>query len=219
MVAVIEVDLDELGVHLPRGEVAVVVAQPHIVFVDQEPFTWAPAERQRALNCIDDTLSVSRSCPHGADKTHFTIFPEYSVPGLDGVDRIAAAMQAADWPTETVVIGGVDGLTRDQFVELVQKQNTTYDEVGNSLDRLQAHQWVNCVVTWAKLPTGEVRSWVQPKLSPAWVELDLEYMSMYRGHSIYVFKGIHSNAEAPYQFATLLCFDWIGSTDTKRMWE
>ncbi|NUA30542.1 hypothetical protein [Cupriavidus basilensis] len=128
-------------------------------------------------------------------------------------------MQAADWPTNTVVIGGVDGLTKDQFVELVQKPNTTYDTVENRLDRVQAHQWVNCVVTWAKLPTGEVRSWVQPKLSPAWVELNVDYMSMYRGRSIYVFRGTHSNVNVPYQFATLLCFDWIGSSDTKRMWE
>lgn len=219
MVEAVEVDLGALGVRFPRGEVAMVVAQPHVVFVPQEPFTWAPAERQRALECIDDTLAVSRSCPHGADKTHFTVFPECTLPGLEGVDRITAAMQAADWPTETVVIGGVDGLTKAQFTELIQRPNTTYDAVGNRLDRVQAYQWVNCVVTWAKLPTGDVRSWVQPKLSPAWVELNVEYMSMYRGRSIYVFKGIHSNADAPYQFATLLCFDWIGSTDAKRMWE
>lgn len=219
MVAVLEVDLGSLGVGLPRGEVAMVIAQPHVVFVPQEPFTWVPAEQHRALECIDETLAVSRSCSHGADKTHFTVFPECTLPGLDGVDRITAAMQATEWPTETFVIGGVDGLTKDQFVELVQRPNTTYDSVGNCLDRVLAHQWVNCVVTWAKLPTGEVRSWVQPKLSPAWVELDVNYMSMYRGRSIYVFKGIHSNADAVYQFATLLCFDWIGATDAKRMWE
>ncbi|MGO4660073.1 hypothetical protein AB4Z34_35740, partial [Ensifer sp. 2YAB10] len=164
-------------------------------------------------------LTVSRACAHGADRTHFTIFPECTLPGLAGVARVTAAMQAADWPTDTVVIGGVDGLTKDQFVELVQQPNTIYDSVGNRLDRVQAHQWVNCVVIWAKLSTGEVRSWVQPKLSPAWVELDVNYMSMYRGRSIYVFKGTHSNADVPYQFATLLCFDWIGATDAKRMWE
>jgi len=219
MIAVVEVDLEALSVHLPRGEVAMVIAQPHVVFENQEPFTWAPAERQRGLECINDTLAVSRSCPHGAEKTHFTVFPECTIPGLEGVDRITSAMQAAEWPTETVVIGGVDGLTKDQFIELVHKPNTSYDDVGNPLDGIQPCQWVNCVVTWAKLPTGEVRNWVQPKLSPAWIERDVEYMSMYQGRSIYVFKGIHSNADAPYQFATLLCFDWIGSTETKRMWE
>jgi len=218
MIAVVEVDLEALGMRLPRGEVSMVIAQPHVVFVPQEPFTWVPAERQRALDCIDDTLAVSRNCQHGADKTHFTIFPECTLPGLDGVDRITAALQADDWPTETFVIGGVDGLTKDQFTELVQRPNTEYDDVENCLDRIQAYQWVNCVITWAKLQTGEVRSWVQPKLSPAWVELDVNNMSMFRGRSIYVFKGIHSNADASYQFATLLCFDWIGSMDAKRVW-
>ncbi len=196
-----------------------VVAQPYVEFVHQEPFTWAPAERQRALDCIDDTLAVSRNCPHGAAKTHFTIFPECAIPGLEGVDRISTAMQAPEWPTETLVIGGVDGLTKDQFVELVQKPLTTYDHVHNPIERIQAHQWVNCSVTWAKLPNGEVRSWVQPKLTPAWVELNVNYMSMYQGRSIYVFKGVHSNIDAPFQFATLLCFDWIGSLNSKRMWE
>ena len=196
-----------------------VVAQPHVVFVLQEPFTWAPAERKRALDCIDETMVVSLSCAHGADKTHFTVFPECTLPGLDGVDRVTATMEAADWPTETVVIGGVDGLTKEQFAELIQKPNTTFDAGGNRLDPVQVHQWVNCVVTWAKLPTGEVRSWVQAKLVPAWIELDVQCMSMYQGRSIYVFKGIHSNDDAPFQFATLLCFDWIGSAYAKRMWE
>ena len=219
MVAVVEVDLGELGVRLPRGEVAMVIGQPFVVFVPQEPFMWAPEEQQRALECIDETLAVSRSCAHGADKTHFTIFPECTLPGLEGVDRITAAMLADDWPTETVVIGGVDGLTKDKFVELVNRPNTTYDHLGNRLDRVLAHQWVNCVVTWTKLATGEVYSWVQPKLSAAWIERDVRNMSMYEGRSIYVFKGNHSNADVPYQFATLLCYDWIGRKDNKRMWE
>ena len=196
-----------------------VIAQPHVVFIEKEPFIWAASERQRALECIESTLAVSRKCPHGADKTHFTVFPECTLPGLDGVELISNAMQAADWPAETFVIGGVDGLTKDQFTELVQRPHTTYDQVGNCLDRIQANQWVNCVITWVKLPSGEVRSWVQLKLAPAWVELNVKYLSMFRGHSIYVFKGLHSNADAQFQFASMLCFDWIGATDTKRIWE
>ncbi|MGE4340070.1 MAG: hypothetical protein AB7E55_29575, partial [Pigmentiphaga sp.] len=85
MIKVVEVDWGALGVRLPRGEVAMVIAQPHVVFVPQESFTWVSAERQRALQCIDETLAVSRGCAHGAEKTHFTVFPECTVPGLDGV--------------------------------------------------------------------------------------------------------------------------------------
>ena len=222
MVSVVEIDLGALGVRLPRGEVAMVIAQPHVDpkmdFVQQEPFTWTDTSRQRAFDCIGATLALSLQCPHGAAKTHFTVFPECTLPGLDGVSRVTEAMQADEWPTETLVIGGVDGLTKGQFVELVGQPNTTYDPNGNQLDFIQDHQWVNCVVTWAKLPTGEVRRWVQPKLSPAWVELNVTYMSMYRGRSVFVFKGNYSNVDGLYQFATLLCFDWIGAEDNKRMW-
>lgn len=219
VIEVIEVDLGALGVSIPRGEVAMVIAQPYVELEHQEPFAWTPKEHARALHCIEETLAISRLRAHGLEKTHFTIFPECTVPGLEGVDRITTAMQAPEWPTETVVIGGLDGLTKGQFAALTQKPNTNFDNTRNSLDLVQEFNWVNCVVTWVKLPTGEVHSWVQPKLSPAWVELNVEYMSMYQGRSIYVFKGIHSNADVPYQFATLLCYDWIGASNARRMWE
>ena len=223
MVAVIEIDLGVLGVHFPRGEVALVVAQPFVDieadFIHEEPFTWTEQSKARALECIDTTLAVSLMAPQGVGKTHFTVFPECMLPGLEGVDRVTQAMQAEAWPVETVVVGGVDGLTRAQFVELVQRPNTTHDAVNNGLDLITDDHWVNCSVTWAKLPSGEVRSWVQPKLSPARIELDVTYMSMYRGRSIYVFKGRHSNVAAWYRFATLLCFDWIAKTEEKRVWE
>lgn len=223
MISVVEVDLGALGVRLPRGEVAMVVAQPfadiEVDFGHEEPFAWTEQSKVRALECIDATLAVSLAAPQGVGKTHFTVFPECMLPGLEGVDRITQRMQAAEWPIETVIIGGVDGLTREQFVELVQRPNTTYDAIGNNLDLIRDHHWVNCAVTWAKLPTGEVRSWVQPKLSPARIELNVPYMSMYQGRSVFVFKGRYSNAEAVYRFATLICFDWIAQFGERRAWQ
>ena len=223
MVAIVEIDLGAIGVHFPRGEVAMVVAQPFVDieadFIHEEPFTWTEQSKARALECIDATLAVSLKAPQGAGKTHFTVFPECMLPGLEGADRVTQAMHAEAWPIGTVVIGGIDGLTRDQFVELVQRPNTKHDAVNNPLDLIHDDHWVNCSVTWAKLPTGEVHSWVQPKLSPARIELDVTYMSMYQGRSIYVFKGRYSNVTAWYRFATLLCFDWIAKTEAKRVWE
>lgn len=223
MVAVVEIDLGALGVQFPRGEVAMVVAQPFadikVDFVHEEPFTWTAASKARALEYIDSTLAVSLQAPQAAGKTHFTVFPECMLPGSDGVDRVTAAMQAPEWPTGTVVIGGVDGLTKAQFAELVAKPGATFDAEGNSLDRIHDHHWVNCAVTWAKLPSGEIRTWVQPKLLPALVELDVNYMAMYRGRSVFVFKGNYSNVDATFRFATFLCYDWIGQSENKRLWE
>ena len=223
MVAVIEIDLGALGVRFPRGEVAMVVAQPFVDiendFAHVEPFTWTEKSKVRALECIDNTLAVSMKAPQGAGKTHFTVFPECMLPGLDGVDRVTNAMLAPEWPTETVVIGGVDGLTKAQYVELVGKEGMAYDTDSNCLDHIHDNHWVNCAVIWAKLPSGAVRSWVQPKLQPALVERDVSFMSMYQGRSVFVFKGDFSNVDATYRFATFLCFDWIGKRGEKRLWE
>lgn len=219
MVKVIEVDLGLLGIRFPRGQVGMVIAQPYVKFTGNEPFTLLPETLQRAFECIDETLAVARRCVHGAEKTHFTIFPECTLPGLEGIERVTEALTQENWPAETVVIGGVDGLTRIQFAELLQRPNTVHDPEGNGLDRMRDDQWVNCCVIWVKLPTGEVSCWVQPKLAPAWVELDVNHQSMYKGRSIFLFKGTYADYDAPYQFATLLCFDWIGSSHNLRMWQ
>lgn len=219
MIRVIEIDIGQLGVRFPRGEVGVVIAQPYVDFARLEPFPLLPRLRNAALSGIDATLAVALECAHGAEKTHFTIFPECTLPGLDGFDRIAAVMADKSWPTGTVVIGGLEGLTREQFSELVQRPGTTYDDVGSSLERIRADQWVNCCATWAKLGSGEVQCWIQTKIEPAGVELQVDHESMFKGQSIYLFKGTYADTHAPYRFATLICYDWIGVRDQRRIWE
>lgn len=219
LVQVIEVDLGDFGVRLPRGEVGVVLSQPYLEFVHQEPFPLTPAVRASAIQGIDATLAVALQCAHGAEKTHFTIFPECTLPGLEGYDRVTAAMTDAGWPTGTVIIGGLEGLSRTQFDELIRRPNTTYDDVGSSLARIRADQWVNCCVTWAKAETGEVHAWVQTKIEPAGVELHVPNQSMFKGRSIFLFKGTYAGTNVPYQFSTLICFDWIGVRDQRRVWE
>lgn len=196
-----------------------VIAQPYVDFVHLEPFPLLPELRHAALAAIDATLAVARGCAHGAEKTHFTIFPECTLPGLDGFDRITAAMTDGGWPTGTFVIGGFEGLTRAQFGELIQREGTSYDDVGSSLDRIRADQWVNCCATWAKLESGEVRCWIQTKIEPAGVELQVDHQSMFKGQSIFLFKGMYAEAPTPYRFATLICYDWIGVRDQRRIWE
>lgn len=218
MVRVCEVDLGQLGVQLPLHGVGMVVAQPYVEFTVQEPFTWLPSQRARALECVDTTLAVARSRAHRADKTHFTVFPELSIPGIEGVARIRVAMQQDDWPVGTIVIGGVEGLTREQYAELLAQPNTTHDAEVNGPDSVPVGQWVNCSMTWVKAEDGQIHCWVQPKLVPAWEELNRNYEAMYRGRSMYVFKGNFTGTQLPFRFATLLCFDWIGMTEAKRVW-
>ncbi|MFN0063214.1 MAG: hypothetical protein ACKVPX_11965 [Myxococcaceae bacterium] len=195
-----------------------VVAQPFIEFTNLPPFTCTPASKQRQLDVVEATLRVSRAADHGAAKTHFTIFPEYSIPGPEGAALVDHAVAADTWPSGTVVIGGVDGLTPRQFITLAQAQGSHLDADHNSLDRLHNFEWVNCCITWIKFPDGTVERWLQPKIAPAWIELNVQHQSMFQGRSVFVFKGMFDNNVSPYQFCSLLCFDWVADVAGQRVW-
>lgn len=218
-VNVVEVDLGALGVQLPPAAVGMVLAQPRIQFTDQEPIVCVPARRQKLLDDAKRALDVARARHHRVDKTHFTVLPECSLPGLDGVAVVDEALAQADWPAGTIVIGGVDGLGRDAYAQLLSGPHTTHDVETSAPGLVGPGQWVNCSVTWVKLPTGEVHRWVQPKIEPAWVELNRAHQSMFTGQSIFLFKARCQETGTSFRFATLLCFDWIGERDGRPIWE
>jgi hypothetical protein len=217
MVHVTRVDLTERGIELPSDRVGMVVAQPHLCLTPNEPFTCLPDNKQRQLAGLQATLDVSLANSHGVSKTHFTILPEYSIPGLDGVAQIETSIANGEWPSETIIIGGVDALTKDQFADLAGRPRTYIDTVDNALARIGQNEWVNCSITWVKATDGTIEKWIQPKLVAAWAEANIVYSEMFRGDSIFAFKGSLTNG-ARYRFSTLLCFDWIGAVNDQRPW-
>lgn len=188
-----------------------VVAQPYVptsALTPAEPYQFTVHTRPPQLAVIDRTLAVARGRYHGLDRTHFTVLPEYSIPGLEGIALIDGALQAADWPTQTVLLGGTDALTQNQYRELIQAEGTTVDASCNGADAVGPARWVNCAITWVKDAQGIVRRWVQPKLHPAWLELDVSHQHMFCGRSVFVFRGQLGNG-VPFRFCSLVCFDWI----------
>ncbi|HSS21194.1 MAG TPA: hypothetical protein VLL54_14060 [Pyrinomonadaceae bacterium] len=213
MVYVETVDLSSRGVALPNDRVGMVIAQPHVsdaALSPQEPYHYTEQAKQQQLAALTETMAVARAVPHGAAKTHFTVFPEYSIPGLDGVALVESAIRANDWPNGTIVIGGTDGLTQAQYVQLLQGDDTHVDAVRNGSDRVGPDEWVNCAITWIKSGDGNVERWIQLKLHPAREEMDVSHQHMFRGTAVYLFKGLLENG-APYRFGTLVCFDWIAA--------
>ena len=194
-----------------------VIAQPFLDLEQQEPFRCAAKAKPALLATVLWTLQVARSASHGAGKTHFTVFPECSVPGPEGIAIIHEAVCAADWPVGTVVIAGVDALSKAQFTALTEDPQTHFDAKHNALSRMTDQQWVNCCVTWAKGDDGTVRRWLQPKIVPAFVELDVQCKAMFRGESVYVFTGAFAN-QSTYRFCSLVCFDWVGPVGGKKVW-
>jgi hypothetical protein len=218
MVHVETIDLSSRNVVLPSDRVGMVVAQPYLSLSAVEPFCCTVATKAEQLAAVTRTLEISRGAHHGAEKTHFTIFPEYSIPGVDGIQAVQESIEAAAWPTGTIVIGGTDALTKLEFVALCSAPNTHSDTVGNNLERVADDAWINCKITWVKGADGNVERWLQPKLSPAWLELNVEYQNMFRGNSIYTFRGRFTN-DTLYRFCSLVCFDWIAIVENKKVWQ
>jgi hypothetical protein len=133
MVHVETVDLSARGVELPSDCVGMVIAQPYLSLTAAEPYQCTAETKSQQLQMLTDTLKVSRAVQHGASKTHFTIFPEYSIPGPDGIALVETALRADDWPTGTIVIGGTDALSKPDFVTLAGEAGTHLDTTHNAL--------------------------------------------------------------------------------------
>ena len=194
-----------------------VVAQPYLRLTQNEPYQWTDESRSPQLAAIETTLQLARSAPHGAPKTHFTLFPEYSIPGIEGVQLVDKTLRAPDWPVSTIVIGGTDGLTKEAFLQLANEPNTHVDERHNDPSTIEASEWINCGITWTKGKNRTVERWLQPKLHPAWPEQNISCHSMFCGNSVFVFKGCLDNG-TQYRFCSLVCFDWIAMVNGQRPW-
>ena len=216
MVRVATVDLSSRGVTLPSDRVGMVIAQPHLSLTTVEPYQCTTQAKPQQLNAITDTLEVARAALHGAPRTHFTVFPEYSFPGLDGIALVENTLRAADWPTGTIVIGGTDALSKPDFVTLANNQYTHIDMTHVDLDRIAPNEWINCGIIWVK-GDETVERWLQPKLFPAWLEQNTPYQGMFRGKSVFTFMGPFDNGTR-YHFCSLICFDWVANLQNQKAW-
>jgi hypothetical protein len=216
MISVQSVDLAALGVTLPNDRVGIVLSQPQLSLTANEPYRCTPAARARQLQALTDTLNVARQHPHGLDKTHFTIFPEYTIPGIEGLARIDSALADDAWPRASVVIGGSDALSKNEFAALAQQERTHLHGFDPQND-VGVNQWINCAITWVKAADGSVHRWLQPKLAPAGPEQDVQFQDMYRGGSVFSFRGPLSNG-LQYRFSCLVCFDWIATINGEIAW-
>ena len=208
MVQIRTVDLSVLGIQLPATSVRMVVAQPYLaggVLTPQEPYRVARDAKQGQLEVVKTTIDLAME-----RKADFTVIPEYGIPGLEGIAAIEEHLSSAAWPSSAIVIGGVDGLEKNEYASLVEADRTCVDETNGS-DSVEDGQWVNCCITWVKSSDQRLCRWVQPKLWPAWQEQSTLHQSMFKGKSMFLFRGRRTNGEV-YTFGTLVCFDWIAPT-------
>lgn len=196
----------DVNVTFPSTWLTMVTMQTCVHLTDGEPYRWLEDQKTRQMEAVKRTLEIARKkC------AHFTLFPEYSVPGLDGITEINNQISAGTWPANTVVIGGIDGLRPEEYRQLCQQPNTTFHQ-GNSPEQVGLDRWINCCVTWVKDANGQTSRYVQPKICRAWPERNIRWAAMFCGCSVFLFKASYDNTY-PCRFASFVCFDWIGKID------
>jgi hypothetical protein len=179
------------------------------------PYNWKAEGRDAQLIFIRRTMEIARAADHGQRKTTFTLFPEYSIPGIEGVELLDSFINA-NWPNGTVVIAGTDALSKEEYRQLVESEPAPQVAPNNGVERVQDHQWVNCCVIWIKDDSGVVKRWLQPKISPAWPEENVHHQQMFCGSSAFLFRCQFDN-KTPCAFTQVVCFDWIGSDDGEKI--
>ena len=206
----LEVEEVELGITLADGPVGMVLMQPHIQIANplREPFCWDSSAVNQQFAAIRRTLEVAAHPNRVGGHAAFTVFPEYAIPGPQGVRTIDEVIHGDGWPENSIVIGGVDGLTKAQYTDLVDDPSTIVHD-SNSPDRIRNHEWVNCCITWARDNRGVRRRWIQPKLTPARPELNTRYQRMFKGGAVFVFTVTYGGMQDSCRFFTLICFDWV----------
>lgn len=208
MVQVRLVDLSGLGVRLPESRVGMVAAQPYLgdgILTSQEPYRVTAQAKEQQLKIVKTTVNVAKEV-----NANFTIIPEYSVPGLDGVAAIEDDLRSEAWPAGAILIGGIDGLSKQEYASVVASDRTCVDK-ANRDDVVEDDQWVNCCITWIKSSDGRLFRWVQPKIWPALPEQATQHKRMFKGRSMFLFRGRRTNGEV-FTFGTMVCFDWIAPT-------
>lgn len=199
-----------VNIHIPFNEVCIVAMQPFIQFLTpiQEPFRWSSDKVNDQLIAISRTLDLAQNGFEGK-VANFTLFPEYSIPGLDGAIVIDDRISDVGWANESVIIAGIHGLDKGEYTALCGQLEANVSP-ANSSESVHDDQWVNCCITWIKDQDGTVHKWVQPKIKPAWLEVSAPCKDMFCGSTVYVFNARYSN-DFPCNFFTLICYDWVAA--------
>jgi hypothetical protein len=208
---VIDVEQIKINLRIPSNEVRIVAMQPFLRFhsATEEPFRWSNEAVDMQLAAIHRTLDIARR-DFGGLVANFTLFPEYAIPGIAGASIINDRISADEWPNESIIIAGVQGITKAEYRGLCDLL-TAHVSQSNAPNSVPDNKWVNCCIIWVKDREGVVEKWVQPKVRPAWSEMSVTCNDMFSGSKVYVFECQYEPSGYPCRIFTLICFDWVAS--------
>ena len=202
----IQVSEQNITVTLPSTCVKMLMVQPYLEFETplQEPFPLLPGCSAKLVQAIEKSFDIARTLD-----PHIMLFPEFGLPGVEAVKQVAALMATTAVPSSRILITGVQGLSKAQYAELCALPHNVNVEAANAPNQVTDTQWVNTSLTFVKDDAGVLSLWVQPKLSPSWLEKNICHQLMFPGKAVRIFKAQFDNG-LPCRFFSLLCYDWVG---------
>jgi hypothetical protein len=198
---------EQISVTLPTESVRILSAQPFLEFQEpvQEPYPMSVDCASRLSQGLDRMIEAAT-----LSRPQFIIFPEFSVPGVSGVERLRDFLLSNEIAGPTVVIGGVTSLSLTAYASLMALPDVEVNVYPtNAPAVIPSDNWINTSVTLIKADDGKVAMWLQPKLSPSWPESQGIHQSMFRGQALHLFRGRFQTG-LPCHFFSALCYDWIG---------
>lgn len=199
----IKIEETTINIDFPT-EISMALMQPYVkeYLITDPPIRWNEEFKKLQIERIMNTLEIARK-----SESYFIVFPEYSIP-YDAIEKIENFINSSSCHNQTIIIGGIEGLNKEQYLELC-KYSSTIDKIPKD------YEWINCCITWVKDQKGTINRWVQPKLNPAWPEKSVAHDQMFKGDKVFLFKGkCHRKA---FRFFSLICFDWIGKKETHKI--
>lgn len=176
---------------------------------------------------IDDKQNYSKEIEHllnlashtnenGLSKdVKFILMPEYSIHGVEGVKYLLKRLKDST-VQEQILIGGIDGLNRDEFIELLKDSNCKFDEENKKkmiswLESKAPNKWINTMIVIEKFG-DDVIYFLQPKLSQS---SDGETLAnLLEGQWCLFFR---TNNEIAINFIVLICSDWMSKRNGSKI--
>jgi len=195
----------DLKIDLPSDHLCMIMAQPLLKLqATSNGFKLDRSILEIHKRTILSTLELACNPPFGNSSynTNFVVFPELSLP-YDMISTIKDRILQDSWPDNSIFIGGLEGISVEKYLEIVQKSD---NPVESNYELLGMANYVNCAVVFIKENHSHgVKMYMQPKIKSSRGE---QAIGMREGRHLFIFISSKLN------FFCLTCFDAI-STDLK----
>ena len=192
-----------LNLDFPSNRLCMVMVQPFLKLQQtNDGFKLDNSILEVHSRMIRSTLQLVCNLRFGnaAHNTNFILFPELSLP-LDMLSEIRDRISDS-WSRNSILIGGIEGINKEQYSALLENSNNPQDARGNLLN---VGNNINCGIIFVKENDDNIKIYLQPKIKAS---TDEQAIGMIEGKHIFLFKTTN------YNLLCLVCFDFIGRDRT-----